>query len=205
MVSLEVLTIKSVAHDFLAPLASIIDGITLLIENSRISSQKEVAELCPLLLDIRERAQRLHDYGKLLLNTSQDPSTCENQQVSLESLCAEIKQNISDTYGAVKLDCKFDVLEIRSCRALTLQVLINLVVNAVRHGGRKDVQIVLNIHKVGERVRFCVSDNGSGIPIQDFGIGLIVVYENVRRMRGAFWIESLPGKGTNAFFELPLN
>jgi PAS domain S-box-containing protein len=103
------------------------------------------------------------------------------------------------------------------------QVLLNLLSNAVkynREGGRIDVDCA---PAAGQRVRVSVRDTGPGLSaaqqarlfrpferlesaysgIEGTGIGLALAKKLVEGMHGAIGVESVPGKGSCFWFELP--
>lgn len=102
-------------------------------------------------------------------------------------------------------------------RERTLQVLSNLVGNAVRHtpeGGR----IELRAEAMGNVVRFSVADTGSGITRETLaglftplwsgsvaarGMGLPLSRAIIEAQGGRLWAESVPGDGSRFFFTLP--
>jgi signal transduction histidine kinase len=107
-----------------------------------------------------------------------------------------------------------------------LQVLENLVANAIRHtpaGG----QIALGVSEIKENqaLLFTVTDNGEGIPAEELpliferfhrvdksrhadsnqsGLGLAIARAIVEAHGGKIWVESTAGVGTTISFELPL-
>jgi len=98
---------------------------------------------------------------------------------------------------------------------LSLQPLVeNAIKHGVRHmpsGGRVDIVI----RKTGDRIRICVTDNGSGIPdhVQatmlhpqaENGIGLYNVHTRLIRTFGhGLTIDSKVGAGTRICFDIPL-
>lgn len=96
-----------------------------------------------------------------------------------------------------------------------LQVLTNLITNAVQHGGR-DVRVSLAAYRDGPRVRITVADTGPGIPPEDLahiferfyrgtaarsrtggvGLGLPIAASLARAMGGEILVRSIPGQGT---------
>jgi PAS domain S-box-containing protein len=104
------------------------------------------------------------------------------------------------------------------------QVLTNLVENAVKYspdGGRVTVEVAV----VGQRLRYCVRDEGLGVPpaehrrifekfyrldpdlnrgVGGTGLGLFISRELLERMGGDIWVESSGDAGSTFVAELPL-
>jgi|GEM_PF-5189177 len=108
------------------------------------------------------------------------------------------------------------------------QVLVNLIGNAIKFTdkGGVDVQVsMLELSKFSMRLSFSVQDSGIGIPeegvaklFQKFeqadvsttrkfggtGLGLSISKQLVEAMYGFIDVSSIPGKGSNFYFELPM-
>lgn len=105
------------------------------------------------------------------------------------------------------------------------QVLLNLLSNASKFTSDGDIQLHVEIVQEkandGWRLRFTVSDTGSGIPEEDqqriflpyerrksdrpgSGLGLTIAYQIVHKMGSELKMESTNGKGSQFWFEIPL-
>lgn len=104
-----------------------------------------------------------------------------------------------------------------------LQVLINLLTNAMRHVGDSG-RIELRISRQDEGVVIAVGDNGPGIPEKDrehiferfyrvdesrtrgsggTGLGLAIAKSYIQAHGGLIWVESKPGDGSTFYLQLP--
>ncbi|HEV7588195.1 MAG TPA: ATP-binding protein [Longimicrobium sp.] len=122
---------------------------------------------------------------------------------------------------ALWVDSPPEVPDVRADRARLLQVLSNLVGNALKftpsHGS-----VRVGAEAAGETVRFWVSDTGSGIDPehlphlferfwqarrgdrQGLGLGLSIAKAIVDAHGGRIWAESTPGAGSTFSFTLPI-
>jgi two-component system NtrC family sensor kinase len=103
------------------------------------------------------------------------------------------------------------------------QVFTNLISNAIQAMGQESGHRYLTIAtmRINERIRFTVSDTGSGIPDhligrvfdpffttkspgKGTGLGLALSHTIIKEHGGQIWVESQVGRGTTFFIELPI-
>jgi two-component system, NtrC family, nitrogen regulation sensor histidine kinase NtrY len=102
------------------------------------------------------------------------------------------------------------------------RVFVNLLKNAVQAIGRNEVGIIsISLSKVkSDSVLVIVEDNGSGIAVDlqsklftpnfttksgGMGLGLAISKGIIEVVGGKIWFDTVPGKGTRFFVELPLS
>jgi signal transduction histidine kinase len=150
-----------------------------------------------------------------------DPASVRPIDVLAEAIDAHAA--VSAELGiALNVDCRADCPPVSADFQRLLQVLGNLLGNAIKFtapGG----QIVVGAARDVDRVRFWVSDNGKGIPVEQvphvfdkfsarratprhgIGLGLAICKAIVDAHGGRIWIDSGVGKGTTVHFTMPLD
>jgi signal transduction histidine kinase len=107
-----------------------------------------------------------------------------------------------------------------------VQVMVNLISNAVKFCDPDQGMIVVRLRVIDHHLRVDVQDNGIGIKSEDqtkvfepfrqiknpthgrptgTGIGLTITKRIIDFHHGRIWVDSEPGKGTIFSFELPAN
>jgi signal transduction histidine kinase len=121
---------------------------------------------------------------------------------------------------ALTVDAAADVADVRADRARLLQVLSNLVGNALKFtpGGGS---VTVGAAPGGDTVGFYVADTGPGVDPHDLprlferfwqgkrgaglGLGLAIAKGIVEAHGGRIWVDSSPGRGSTFYFTLPIH
>ena len=216
--------VATISHELRTPLASL-HGAALTLREHDLPAQTQ-DDLLAMIAEQSNRLARLVeeilvagqlDSGSLsVVADSFDPEGLVRDVVAAARARAGEETTIDVSLPAV-------LPKVHGDEERTRQVLLNLVDNAIKYspsGGRIDVTVA----SVGEWLRFSVRDEGLGIPLGEqerifekfyrldpdqrrgiggTGLGLYICRELVRSMGGRIWVESEPGSGTTASFELP--
>jgi NtrC-family two-component system sensor histidine kinase KinB len=216
--------VSTVSHELKTPLTSVRMGLHLLLEE-RIGTLN--GKQTELLLAAREDSERLLrmindlldlaklESGKLtLLGQPVDPaalirSTEEELRTLVESRGGHLVTRLEQGLPAVSVDA-----------GQIAHVFSNFVANAVKHTGAGE-EIVLQAKAVDNLVRFSVIDHGPGIDPQyqprifdrffrvpgsevtGAGLGLAIAKEIVLHQGGTIGLHSIPGQGSEFYFDLP--
>jgi len=152
------------------------------------------------------------------LQTESAPFQSIRMDVLLRSVLAKLKKEIEDSAAEVTYG---ELPRVSGNPERLMQVLENLVGNALMHRGEAPPRIQISAEKEPENWRFAIRDNGPGVEADSVermfkpfarldarerggaGLGLAICRAIVERHGGRIWAESHPGEGTTLYFTLP--
>jgi PAS domain S-box-containing protein len=216
--------VSTVSHELRTPLAGVY-GAAMTLRRSDVDFDEAQRNI---LLDVvAAEASRLARIVEDILSAGQldaNVMTLNLDRVEADTIAAEAIQAARLRFTEVAFELTLDgTAVVRADRARLLQVLGNLIDNAVKYSppaSPVDVEVV----RAGDRVRLAVSDRGLGIPAADqdrvfdkffrldphlargvggTGLGLYICRELVELMDGRIWAETRAGGGSTFVVELP--
>ncbi len=217
----------SVSHDLKVPLVSI-GGFAALLLRRFSGTLDDRGKL--YLQRINEDAKRMGGLIQSLLELSRAGrvlSEFEDIDVKdmLDLIYSELEPQLKEK--DIKLYIQKDIPMIRGEREGLFRVFINLIDNAIKYiGSGEDKRIEIRCDDLGEQWRFCVCDNGIGVPdnyqetifavfervpemdregLEGTGVGLSIVKKIIEAHNGRIWVESEEGKGSFFYFTIPKN
>jgi signal transduction histidine kinase len=210
------------SHDLKSPLATTSSFLQLLQQRYRgkVLDQK-AEELIGYAVDGTSQMARLID--DLLQYSSVDHAGGELEQIDMNEVLAQVEQGLEASLKELGATVSSDPLpRITANRTQMVQLLQNLVANAIKFHGQEAPRVHVSAEKKGDGWQFSVRDNGIGIRPEDrdklfkmfsrlhsrqeyegTGIGLATVKRIVERHGGAVWFDSEVGKGSTFYFTIP--
>jgi two-component system, OmpR family, sensor histidine kinase BaeS len=215
----------NIAHDLRSPL-SIILGYTEALNDGKLEPSTDILQtmhteaehLKRLIEDFKTLA--LADAGELPLY----PQSI-SPQVLLQRVASAYRVQADHKHISLKLEADANLPEIKADVERIIQVLGNLIHNAIRHTPQNG-EIILSGLRVGNSICFLVRDNGEGIPAEELpyvfertfrgdksrqqkdseaGLGLAIARSLVKAQGGTISVNSRVGEGTTFTISLPLN
>jgi len=209
------------SHDLQEPLRMVASYTQLLAKRYKGRLDADADEFIGYAVDGTQRMKRLIEdlllysrAGKGIPPQREFPSEAALREVLL-NLCSRIEEN-----GAVITHDPLPVLI--GAESQFIQVLQNLIGNAIKYRGERVPQVHLSAAVLGEEWVFSVRDNGIGIEPQYFerifqifqrlhgrqeyegtGIGLAICQRILHQLGGRIWVESKLGEGSVFYFSLP--
>ena len=210
--------IAMISHDLRNPLSSVVASAAVM---KRLTKPDADPRLLSCLANIGRACDRMRRLVSNLLDASEleagtftvalgehDASTIVHEVVQSAEALAAVK-------GLELLAVPEAGLGVRCDRERVLQVLENLVVNAVKYTDRGGVTVTARAD--GNRVCFSVVDSGRGIAVEDrarvfekfwhgrakqsgIGLGLAIAKGIVDAHGGVIWLDSEVGEGSGFHF-----
>jgi two-component system phosphate regulon sensor histidine kinase PhoR len=220
--------VANASHELRTPLATLLGFIETLRDDEAAADTALRHRFLGIMNDEAKRMQQLIDDLISLSRVEAERFRPVHEAVALVPLIEEVRagcaQLIAEKKNVVTIDDRSGGARVPGDRTQLLQLVRNLVVNAVKYG-RAEAEVVVRIEEDGaERVRLGFIDQGEGIAPEHLprlterfyrvdagrsraaggtGLGLAIVKHIVGRHRGRLEIRSQPGEGTTVEVTLP--
>jgi two-component system phosphate regulon sensor histidine kinase PhoR len=219
--------VANVSHELRTPLSIITGYLETLMEEGG-DPETNVR----FLKTMHKHAQRLNILIEDLLSLSQ----LESRKVSLnfepvelgeciQRVVERLDTRIREVAAKIKINIAESLPRVEADAFRIEQVVYNLIDNALRHGGKLGVNVIVEAHSNGREVVVAVHDDGPGVPLGDqphlferfyrvhkdrsrdaggSGLGLSIVKHTVQAHGGTVALKSSPGAGATFTVSLPL-
>ena len=217
--------IANISHDLRTPLTMIV-GYS---EVMRDLPGENTPENVQVIIDETERLSQLVndllDLSKLQAGTRVLNVETINLTELIESTLLRYEKLTQKDGYRIEYDVDASV-EVRADRTMLLQVIYNLINNAINYTGEdKLVRVTQRLTGNSQRVRVSVTDSGAGIPPEQIpliwdryykidkvhrramigtGLGLSIVKQILEAHHTTYGVESKEGDGSTFWFELPV-
>jgi len=207
------------AHDLKSPLLNITSLANLLLEEYKNKLDAEGLKMLELINYSSEHLAVLVD-GLLEYSKSDSILKQAKSTILLKDLETEIAQ-LFNLGKNVKMAINTPLITIKANKTAILQILINLVANAIKYNDKDFVEIEITVTENNKQYNFSVKDNGPGIAPENQqkifnifeklnnqdrfghsgnGIGLATVKKLVEKLGGSIKVQS--NKGANFIFTI---
>ncbi len=220
--------VANASHELRTPLSTLIGYTETLREQSDEIDPTTREQFLAVVHDEARRMQRVVEDLISLSRIEAEKFTTPTEAVALEPLiehALDSARRIADERGsALVRDVAADLPEIAADRSQILQLLDNLITNALRYG-EPGTPVTVSAHAEGPMLHLSVADEGDGIAPEHIGrvterfyrvdtsrsrslggtgLGLSIVKHIVERHRGRLSIDSELGRGTTMHVLLPV-
>jgi signal transduction histidine kinase len=213
--------ISNISHDLRTPL-TMIKGYS---EMMRDIPDENTPENVQIIID---ETSRLSDLVNDMLDLSKIQAGTRKPDRQIFSLTATVRDTMQ-RYERLMMQENYKIefvareeAEVCADRGMILQVIYNLINNAINYTG-EDKRVSVRQERVGDRVRISVTDTGTGIAKEEIpmiwdryykvdkvhkrakigtGLGLSIVKGILESHGAAYGVESKVGEGSNFWFEL---
>jgi two-component system phosphate regulon sensor histidine kinase PhoR len=220
--------VANASHELRTPLATLLGYTETLREQADELDEATRRRFTTIVHDEARRMQRLVEDLVSLSRIEAERFNPPREPLALASLVEEVRDNVrhmaAERGGEIRLEAESGLPDVAGDRAELLQLIDNLISNALRYG-RPGTPVVVALAREGAMVHLAVSDQGEGIAAEHIprvterfyrvdpgrsrslggtGLGLSIVKHVVERHRGRLRIESEPGQGTIVHVLLPV-
>jgi two-component system phosphate regulon sensor histidine kinase PhoR len=220
--------VANASHELRTPLATLLGFLETLESPEARTDPATLDRFLGIMGAEARRMQRLIDDLLSLSRIEAQRFSPPAEALELAPLAAEARGNLQHLAGErgseIVIEAAADLPAVAGDRSELLQLLDNLIGNALRYG-RAGRPVVVRLEREGEMLRLSVRDEGEGIAAEHIprltqrfyrvdpgrsravggtGLGLAIVKHIVERHRGQLEIESKVGAGTTVHVRLPI-
>jgi len=216
--------LSKIAHDLKSPLVAIRGYVDLIIEGVIKDPERQLSYLKKIqirLTSMERLLQDLMELAQLELKSIEFKMDFIPADQLFTYLTQQFEGNVEKDETTFYWNLpgpshqEYPLLEVDISRIV--QVVGNLLDNAVAHAEKNDIFISLSLENHGEII-ITIEDNGHGIPQTELpyvferyytnrsnghGLGLAICKEIIERHQGDIWMTSEFGKGTKVYISLP--
>jgi len=220
--------VANASHELRTPLSTVIGYSETLRESDGSMDEGTRAKFLAVVHDEARRMQRVVEDLISLSRIEAEKFTTPTEPVDIAPMIDVAVESAArmaaDRGSELKCSVASDLPPIAADRGQVLQVLDNLITNALRYG-EPGMPVSISARLDGGMIHVEVADEGEGIPSEHIprlterfyrvdtsrsrglggtGLGLSIVKHIVERHRGRLIIESVVGKGTTIHVLLPI-
>ncbi|HEY2925918.1 sensor histidine kinase [Piscinibacter sp.] len=221
--------ISTVTHELRTPLTSIRAFSEILHDHPDMAPDKR-SQFILIIVKESERLTRMInqvlDLAKLESGSAEWHPTEIDLKDVIDDAVSTTSQLLRESGITLALELPDAVPPVQADRDRLMQVMLNLISNAVKFCDRRDGRIAIGLHVRNGALQVDVRDNGIGIAGADHeiifekfrqvgdtltekpqgtGLGLPISRQIVHHFGGKLWVESALGQGATFSFTLPLN
>ena len=158
--------LTAISHDHRTPLATILGAASALHDQDERLSAAQRRRLASTIVDEATQLARLTDNTLQLARLGQVGLALQRDWESVEELVGTVLRRVRqrDPHHRVKARVEAGLPLMRCDAVLMVQLLDNLVVNALMHGAG-DAPVEVMARRVGAAVLIAVRDRGPGVPV----------------------------------------
>jgi signal transduction histidine kinase len=213
--------VSTVTHELKTPM-SVIQSVGETMLRGRVSSPEQQREYAQLLVQETFRLRRLVDNLLAYARVTEVADVYTFEPLHPEQVVEEVlhgfRKLLRDGGIEVSVSAPGPLPTVKADRASLVFALDNLLDNAIRHAGAKQIQFDTRLRQ--NAVEFVVADRGRGIPEDELkrvqqpfvrggasrgsGLGLAIVRRIAAAHRGWFRLDSRVDAGTTATLAIPV-
>jgi signal transduction histidine kinase len=221
--------ITTVTHELRTPLTSIRAFSEILRDNPSLEQEQRL-HFISIIVKESERLTRLInqvlDLAKLESGNAEWHSTELDLNEVIRDAVSTTSQLLRESGVELALDLPPSVPPVHADRDRLLQVMLNLISNAVKFCNSDHGRIDVGLRVLPDALQVDVHDNGAGVAKahqelifekfrqvgdtltekpQGTGLGLPISRQIIQHLGGTLWVSSRPGQGATFSFTLPLH